>query len=105
MDLKRGSKSGKLLVGFEPSEAFGGLHHAGSDPSERHPAVLPALHIAGDAADGAHYVLGDVGTGERAAQLFRQLEPRDSEDFVEPLENARGNAWPVPIEAPGKGCG
>src|SRR5450755_5163748 len=102
MGLKRRSKSGELLVGLEPAEALGGFHHTGCDPSERHTGVLPTLHIAGDAADGAHHVLGDVGAGERAAQLIGQLETYDGEDFVEPLENARGNAWPLPIEAAGE---
>jgi hypothetical protein len=34
---------GELLVGIQPTEAFGGLHHAGGGPAQRHVGVGPML--------------------------------------------------------------
>ena len=93
-----GAQDGKLPVSLEPSEALGGFEHAGGDPAQRHLRVPPALHVARDASDRAHHVLGDVGAGERAAQLGRQLQPNDGEDFVDPLQDAGGGAGPVLFE-------
>jgi len=44
-------------------------HHAGRNPSQDHTGTSPAFDVARDAANSAHYVLGDVGTGERRARL------------------------------------
>jgi hypothetical protein len=50
---------------------------------------------ARDAANGAHHVLGDVGTGERSTKLLRQLQPDDGQDFVETFEDAGRYSGPL----------
>ena len=60
------------------------------------------LHVAADPANRAHHVLDDVGAGQRAAQLARQTEPRDGEDFVKPLQDAAGDAGRIAFQAVGE---
>src|SRR3954462_14580797 len=54
---KRSSENGQLLVGFQSTEAFGCLHHAGGGPAQRHRGISPSLHVAADATHGPHHVL------------------------------------------------
>lgn len=68
------------------SEALVGLDHAGRDQSQGHTGIPPAFDVARDAANGAHHVLGDVGTGERSTKLLRQFQSDDSQDFVEAFD-------------------
>src|SRR5258708_4611695 len=71
MSCKRSSENGQLLVGFQSTEAFCCLHHAGGGPAQRHRGVSPPLHVATDAAHGPHHVLNCVGAGARArASLY-----------------------------------
>jgi hypothetical protein len=49
MSCKRSSENGQVLVGFQSTEAFGCLHHAGG-PAQRHRGISPSLHVATDAA-------------------------------------------------------
>src|SRR5438045_9451542 len=83
---------------LQSSEALVGLDHAGSDPSQGHTSIPPAFDVARDAANGAHHVLGDVGTGERSTKLLRQLQPDDSQDFVEAFEDAGSYARALLVE-------
>src|SRR2546421_2160795 len=53
MCCKCSSKNGQVLVGFQSTEAFGCLHHAGGGPAQRHRGVSPSLHVAADAAANA----------------------------------------------------
>jgi hypothetical protein len=39
-----------VLVGFQSTEAFGCLHHAGGGPAQRHRGISLSLHVAIDAA-------------------------------------------------------
>ena len=89
----------KLFVCLQSSEAFVGFDHAGRDPSQGHAGIPPAFDVARDAANGAHHVLGDVGTGERSTKLLRQLQPDDSQDFVEAFEDAGRYAGPLLVES------
>src|SRR5262249_32908871 len=57
MSCKRSSENGQVLVGFQSTEAFGCLHHAGGGPAQRHRGVSPSLHVATDAAHGPHHIL------------------------------------------------
>src|SRR5256886_16792520 len=57
MCSKCSSENGQVLVGFQSTEAFGCLHHAGGGPAQRHRGVSPSLHVATDAAHGPHHVL------------------------------------------------
>src|SRR5262249_18553686 len=57
MSCKRSSENRQVLVGFQSTEAFGCLHHAGGGPAQCHRGVSPSLHVATDAAHGPHHVL------------------------------------------------
>ena len=50
MSCKCSSENGQVLVGFQSTEAFGCLHHAGGGPAQRHRGISPSLHVAADAA-------------------------------------------------------
>jgi hypothetical protein len=43
MSCKRSSDNGQVLVGFQSTEAFGCLHHAGGGPAQRHRGFLNAI--------------------------------------------------------------
>ena len=88
MCLQSGTECRKLFVRLQSSEAFCCFLHSRRGPAQRHRGRSPSLHVAADAAHGAHDVLDDVGAGERAAKFLRQAEPRDGENFVEALQNA-----------------
>ena len=98
VSLKGRTQNRQLLMRLQSSEALVGLDHAGRDPSQGHAGIAPAFDVARDAANGAHHVLGDVGTGERSTKLLRQLQPDDSQDFVEAFEDAGRYAGPLPVE-------
>lgn len=69
-------------------------------PAATHRKAIPAaFDVAGDAANGAHHVLGDVGTGERSTKLLRQLQPDNGQDFVEAFEDAGRYARPLLVES------
>src|SRR5260370_39001140 len=85
MSCKRSSENGQVLVGFQSTEAFGCLHHAGGGPAQRHRGVSPPLHVAADATHGPHHVLNCVGAGERAPELYRQAVAVDGLHLVEPF--------------------
>src|SRR5262245_44078076 len=57
MRCKCSSKNGQVLAGFQSTEAFGCLHHAGGGPAQRHRGISPSLDVATDAAHGPHHVL------------------------------------------------
>jgi hypothetical protein len=66
---------GSCLLSLQFSKALGGLDHAGGNPPQSHVSVPPPLHVARDAPDGAHHVLGDVGAGggqRRSLQSFNR---------------------------------
>ena len=92
-----------LTVALASSELAGVAEtwraRAGRDPSQGHAGIPPAFDVARDAANGAHHVLGDIGTGERSAKLLQQLQPDDSQDFVETFEDACRYAGPLLVEA------
>ena len=87
---------------LQPPEALGGLLHGGAGPAERHPGVPPAFDVAADLPDGPVHVLDDVGAGQRPAQFDRQSKAGDGEDFVDPLQDAAGNAGIVMFQAAGQ---
>src|SRR5436189_6488719 len=62
MSCKRRSEKGQVLVGFQSTEAFGCLHHAGGGPAQRHRGISPSLHVATDTAHGPHPVLPRLET-------------------------------------------
>ena len=66
VSLKGRTQNRQLLMRLQSSEALVGLDHAGGDPAQGHTSIPPAFDVARDAANGAHHVLGDVGTGERS---------------------------------------
>src|ERR1700682_3270408 len=99
VSLKGRTQNRQLLMRLQSSEALVGLDHAGRDPSQGHTGIPPAFDVARDAANGAHHVLGDVGTGERSTKLLRQLQPDDSQDFVEAFEYAGRYAAPFLVES------
>src|SRR4051812_12755892 len=99
VSLKGRTQNRQLLMRLQSSEALVGLDHAGRDPSQGHTGIPPAFDVARDAANGAHHVLGDVGTGERSTKLLRQLQPDDSQDFVEAFEDAGRYAGPLLVES------
>jgi hypothetical protein len=43
MSCKRSSENGQVLVGFQSTEAFGCLHHAGGGPAQRHRGISPSV--------------------------------------------------------------
>src|SRR6266540_606298 len=92
MSRKRSSENGQLLVGFQSTEAFGCLHHAGGGPAQRHRGISPPLHVATDATHGPHHVLDRVGAGERAPEFYRQAEAVDGQHLVEPFEDTGGDS-------------
>lgn len=85
VSLEGRTQNRQLLMRLQSSEALVGLDHAGRDPSQGHTGIPPAFDVARDAANGAHHVLGDVATGGGSTKLLRQLQPDDSQDFVEVL--------------------
>ena len=99
---KRGPQGRKSLVGFQPPEALLGFVHGRSSPAQGHRRRTPALHISGDATQGPHHILDDVGAGQRAPQLRRQTEPAHREDFIQSLEDALRDAGGVALEALGE---
>jgi len=99
VSLKGCTQNRQLLMRLQSSEALVGLDHASRDPSQGHPDIPPAFDVARDAANGAHHVLRDVGTGERSTQLLRQLQPDDSQDFVEAFDDAGRYAGPLLVES------
>src|SRR5262249_30912267 len=88
MCCKCSSENGQLRVGFQSTEAFGCLHHAGGGPAQRHRGVSPSLHVATDAAHGPHIVLNWVGAGERTPERYRKAEAVDGQHLVESFEDA-----------------
>ena len=102
MSCKCSSENGQLLVGFQSTEAFGCLHHAGGGPAQRHRGISPSLHVATDAAHGPHHVLNRVGAGERAPELCRQAEAVDSQHLVEPFEDAGSDSGRLLIKPTGE---
>src|SRR5215211_9409306 len=88
---ERFAKQRKLLVSLQPSETFGGFLHSGSGPAQGHGRRAPALHVPADAPHRRHHILDNVGTGEPAPQLLWQSEPRDGEDFFDPLQDRTGD--------------
>ena len=99
VSLKGRTQNRQSLMRLQSSEALVGLDHAGRDPSQSHAGIPPAFDVARDAANGAHHVLGDVGTGERSTQLLRQLQPDDGQDFVEAFEDAGRYAGALLVES------
>ena len=63
---------------------------------------MPPLHVATDLTDGAVHVLDDVGAGQRPAQLDRQAEADDRENFINALQDAGRDARGLPLQEPGK---
>ena len=92
----------KVLAGFQSPEAFGRFKHGGAGPAQRHGGVLPPFDVVADLTDGAVHVLDDVGAGQRPAQLGRQAEAVDGEDFVEALQDAAGDAGGLAFQAAGE---
>ncbi len=92
-------KNGQLLVGFEATEAFGGLEHARIGPAQRHFRVSPALHVPADLSDHRVHGLDDVCRSQRAAQFGRQAEAGHGEDLLEALEDALRHAGRLEFEA------
>ena len=105
VSLKGRTQNRQLLMRLQSSEALVGFDHAGRDPSQGHTGISPAFDVARDAANGAHHVLGDIGTGERSAKLLRQLQSDDSQDFVEAFEDAGRYAGPLLVESTREICG
>jgi hypothetical protein len=70
VSLEGRTQDRQLLMRLQSSETLVGLDHAGRDPSQGHTGIPPAFDVARDAANGAHHVLGDVGT-----LLLDQLAP------------------------------
>src|SRR6266436_3346556 len=99
VSLKGRTQNPQLLMRLESSEAPVALDHAGRRPAQGHTGIPPEFAVARDAAKGAHHVLGDVGTGERSTKLLRQLQPDDSQDFVEAFEDAGRYAGPLLVES------
>lgn len=64
--------------------------------------VPPAFDVAADLPDGPVHVLDDVGAGQRPAQFDRQSKAGDGEDFVNPLQDAAGNAGIFMFQAAGQ---
>src|SRR6266571_2193251 len=56
MDSQRGFERGQVFVGFQPTEALGCFHYAGSGPTQHHGDVSPSLYVATDAAHRPHHV-------------------------------------------------
>ena len=99
---KGGPQGWQMFAGFQPPEAFGRFPHGSAGPAQRHGGIIPAFDVAADAADRAVHVLDDVGAGQRAAQFGRQAQAADGEDFIQPFQNAAGNARGVVVQAAGK---
>src|SRR5712691_4281479 len=89
MFFQGGTSRRKLFVRLQSSEAFCCFLHSRRGPAQRHRGRSPSLHVAANTTHGAHDVLHDVGACERPTKFFRQAKPRDGEDFVEALQNAR----------------
>jgi hypothetical protein len=102
VSYQRGSEDRQVLVGFQSTEAFDRFQHAGGRPAQCHRSIAPALHVATDAAHGAHHVLDRVGAGQRAPQWHRQLEADDGQYLVEPFENAGSDARRLLVEPAGE---
>src|SRR3982075_4721068 len=102
MCFQSGTECRKLLVSLQSAEAFCCFLHSRRGPAQRHRGRSPALHVATDATHGAHDILHDVGAGKRPTKFFRQAEPRDCEDFVEALQNARRYTRCVALPPPGE---
>src|SRR5215472_6676862 len=102
MCCKCSSENGQVLVGFQSTEAFGCLHHAGGGPAQRHRGVSPSLHVATDAAHGPHHVLNGVGAGERTPERYRQAEAVDGQHLVESFKDAGSDTGRLLIKAAGE---
>src|SRR6516164_601957 len=82
MCCKCNSEKGQVLIGFQSTEAFGCLHHAGGGPAQRHCGVSPSLHVATDAAHGPHHVSGRSPSGSRTARLTLRVDKLISIRFM-----------------------
>ena len=92
----------QLLVGLQPPEPLGGFQHGGAGPAEHHRGIPPTFDVAADLPNSAVHVLDDVGAGQRPAQLERQPEAGDGKNFIQPLQNAGGDAGRVTLQATGE---
>src|SRR5207248_10390300 len=70
VSCKRSSENGQVLVGFQSTEAFGCLHHAGGGPAQRHRGVSPS------ALAGFGLRLGDLSSTRAAMFAARPSNPR-----------------------------
>src|SRR5215510_7763838 len=82
MCCKCNSEKGQVLIGFQSTEAFGCLHHAGGGPAQRHCGVSPSLHVATDARHGPNHVSGRSPSGSRTASLSLRVDTLISIRFM-----------------------
>ena len=98
MAQQRGPQNRKLLVGLQTAEAFLGLQHCGSSPSQRHACVAPTFDVAADRPQHGHQTLDRIGAAKRAPQLIRQAEEDHGEHFVQSFENRSRDARGIMVE-------
>src|ERR1044072_6657481 len=83
MAQQRGSQNRELLVSLQTAEAFLGLQHCGSSPSQRHACVEPTFDVAADRPRKGHQTLDRIGAAKRAPQLITQADADHGEHFVQ----------------------
>jgi len=89
----------ELLVGLQPPGFFGGFHHSGGRPTQRHLGILPSFDVTVDAQDGAVHILDDVGACKRAAQLGGKAETGGGQGFVDAFQVAAGDVGGLVFQA------
>ena len=86
-------------MGLQPPEFFGGFHHAGGRPTQRHLGILPSFDVTVDAQDSAVHILDDVGACKRAAQLGGKAETGGGQGFVDAFQVAAGDVGGLVFQA------
>ena len=103
MSCKCSSENGQVLVGFQSTEAFGCLHHAGDGPAQRHRGISPSLHVAADAAHTVPIMFSIelVQASERLSFAGKQRR-LTGQHFVEPFEDASGDTGRLLVKLTGE---
>ena len=86
------------LMDLQTAEAFLGLQHCGSSPSQRHACVAPTFDVAADRPQHGHQTLDRIGAAKRAPQLIRQADADHGEHFVQSFEDRSRDARGIMIE-------
>ena len=76
---------GEIAVADHLAELPFGFEHPGCGPAQAHVAGLPALDVAGGAADGLDHGFARVGRLQRLLEQPAYAEPRHCQRLLQPF--------------------